>query len=453
MDVHPKRSQVAVVDEAGNQQRNRNVCQRPGQAGADPWRVAARHPGGVRGRLRLGVAGGVAGGIGAGAAAGPSQPLQSNRRRSAQERPGRCGHLAQLLRAALLAEAWIAPQATRDLRALLRHRAALVRLSTSRKNRIHAVLADRGIRQQTGLWTGSGRGWLASLELARRRGPSSRTPWPCWTASPNRSPAWTTRSPPGQARPTGPGAEALPGVGRLTAITLVAEIGDSSRFPTARKLCLHRADPGGAERRPQGPPRPQHQAGLGMGALDLQQAAQTAKRSPVFATTSAQLARCRGTQIATVAIARRLLARWFHILKQVQTATPLEKARPGALATPQAPATRPPGLTAQPGRTPPSADPTSGPEWVQVSQLRDAVGVFSPPILPPPSPAARRSSYRALHLGARPWSADTASTKRQQGPQPGPRYPYALDRTRPHGCSDGYWWPWQDSNLQPAVRR
>ena len=37
--------------------------------------------------------------------------------------------LAQLLRADLLPEAWIAPQATRDLRALLRHRAALVRLS------------------------------------------------------------------------------------------------------------------------------------------------------------------------------------------------------------------------------------------------------------------------------------------------------------------------------------
>lgn len=30
---------------------------------------------------------------------------------------------------------------------------------------------------------------------------------------------------------------ALPGVGKLTAMTLVAEIGDIGRFPTARKLC------------------------------------------------------------------------------------------------------------------------------------------------------------------------------------------------------------------------
>ena len=30
---------------------------------------------------------------------------------------------------------------------------------------------------------------------------------------------------------------ALPGVGQLTAMTLLAEIGDIRRFPTARKLC------------------------------------------------------------------------------------------------------------------------------------------------------------------------------------------------------------------------
>jgi transposase len=73
--------------------------------------------------------------------------------------------LAQLLRADLLPEAWIAPQATRDLRALLGHRAALVRLSTACKNRVHAVLADPGIGADRGRWTGPGRAWLADLEL------------------------------------------------------------------------------------------------------------------------------------------------------------------------------------------------------------------------------------------------------------------------------------------------
>jgi transposase len=73
--------------------------------------------------------------------------------------------LAQLLRADLLPEAWIAPQEVRDLRALLRHRASLVRMGTACKNRVHAVLADRGIGEDRILWTGPGRAWLAALEL------------------------------------------------------------------------------------------------------------------------------------------------------------------------------------------------------------------------------------------------------------------------------------------------
>src|SRR5205823_6050020 len=73
--------------------------------------------------------------------------------------------LAQLLRADLLPEAWIAPPAVRQLRALLRHRAQLVRLRTLLRNRIHAVLADHGHGRPAGCWSGPGRQWLASLEL------------------------------------------------------------------------------------------------------------------------------------------------------------------------------------------------------------------------------------------------------------------------------------------------
>jgi transposase len=61
----------------------------------------------------------------------------------------------------------------------------------------------------------------------------------------------------------------------------------------------------------------------------LQEAAQTAKKRPLFAGTSAQLARRRGNSIATVAIARRLLARSFHILKEAQTATTTGEGQTG----------------------------------------------------------------------------------------------------------------------------
>jgi len=46
-----------------------------------------------------------------------------------------------LLHADLLPEAWIAAREVRQLRALLRYRASLVRLGTQLRNRIHAVAA------------------------------------------------------------------------------------------------------------------------------------------------------------------------------------------------------------------------------------------------------------------------------------------------------------------------
>src|SRR6266508_2575313 len=139
--------------------------------------------------------------------------------------------LAQLLRADLLPEAWIAPQATRDLRALLRHRAALVRLSTSLKNRVHAVLADRGISEDRGLWTGPGRAWLAGLVLPPI--PRAIIEDCCGLLDALATPiARLEREIATLAKPD-PRVQALmtlPGVGKLTAMTLVAEIGDIGRF-------------------------------------------------------------------------------------------------------------------------------------------------------------------------------------------------------------------------------
>jgi transposase len=54
MDVHRKRSQIAVVDDAGAQQRNRNVANDPAKLVPGPWRAAAGHADRVRGRLWVG---------------------------------------------------------------------------------------------------------------------------------------------------------------------------------------------------------------------------------------------------------------------------------------------------------------------------------------------------------------------------------------------------------------
>jgi hypothetical protein len=54
----------------------------------------------------------------------------------------------------------------------------------------------------------------------------------------------------------------------------------------------------------------------------LNQAAQTAKRSPEFAATYATLAKRRGTKIATIAIAGKLLTRAWHLLVAAQAPVP-----------------------------------------------------------------------------------------------------------------------------------
>jgi hypothetical protein len=60
----------------------------------------------------------------------------------------------------------------------------------------------------------------------------------------------------------------------------------------------------------------------------MNQAAQTAKRSPEFSASYAAIAKRRGKKIATIAIARKLLTRAWHLLDQMQppdTSTPLRR--------------------------------------------------------------------------------------------------------------------------------
>src|ERR1022692_2794386 len=145
--------------------------------------------------------------------------------------------LAQLLRADLLPEAWIAPPPVRQLRALLRHRASLVRLGTQLRNRIHAVAADHGYDRTGSYWTGPGRGWLAELPLP----PVSREIVTDCLASLDAL-AVTIGRPGAEVRarakadPRVKVLTTLPGVGQFTALVMLAEIGDITRFPNARKL-------------------------------------------------------------------------------------------------------------------------------------------------------------------------------------------------------------------------
>jgi hypothetical protein len=177
--------------------------------------------------------------------------------------------LAQLLRADLLPEAWIAPQPVRQLRAQLRHRASLVRLGTQQRNRIHAVAADFGYDRAGSYWTGPGRGWLAELDLPAV---SREIVTDCLASIDALAPV--IERPGGElhqrakADPRVKVLTALPGVGEFTALVILAEIGDIARFGSARKL----ASWAGLTPTVRGPgpdraPRAHLQTGLGVAAL------------------------------------------------------------------------------------------------------------------------------------------------------------------------------------------
>jgi hypothetical protein len=90
-----------------------------------------------------------------------------------------------------------------------------------------------------------------------------------------RSPGWNGKSMRWPSPTHGQARMALPGVGRLTARTLVAELGDLGRFPTAPSGAPGPGCPSGAQLRPQARPWPHHQAGSPWVRPILQAAAPT----------------------------------------------------------------------------------------------------------------------------------------------------------------------------------
>jgi transposase len=316
IDVHRKRSQVAVIDQGGEVLANRNVPN-----GAEPiLSVIGGLPPGTPAAFEAAYGWGWLVELLEDYGFSPHlvHPLRCKAIASARLKNDKvdAAILAQLLRADLLPEAWIAPPAVRQLRALLRHRVQLVRLRTLLRNRIHAILADHGYDRPGGCWSGPGRAWLAALEL----------PGACrevvdddlalidalqpivdrldWQAHQH------ARSDPRVKVLT-----QLPGVGPFTALVILAEVGEISRFGSARKLAAW----AGLTPTVRGSDRTLWHGHISkQGSVWLRwilcEAAQTAKRHPDFAATYQAIARRRGKKIATTAIARKLLARAWHLL-------------------------------------------------------------------------------------------------------------------------------------------
>jgi transposase len=146
--------------------------------------------------------------------------------------------LAQLLRAGMLPEAYVAPRELRDVRELLRYRVGLTQMRTALKNRIHATLARRGIQSDhADLFGEAGREWLAELGL---REPTRRriTSILSLIDDFDRELSVTTREIHALAKADDrvPVLCQIRGLGLYTAMLIIAEVGDVTRFPSARHL-------------------------------------------------------------------------------------------------------------------------------------------------------------------------------------------------------------------------
>jgi transposase len=237
MDVHRKRSQVAVVDEAGQQQRNRNLAN-------DPAKLVA-----ILGTLPPGTPVAFEAAYGWGWLVDLLEELELEPH---LVHPSRCkaiasarlkndkvdaATLAQLLRADLLPR----PGSRRRPPGSCGRCCAIGRPWCAW--RPHATTGCMRCWPTAGspsapALTAPGRAWLQALPLPPV--PRAVVDDCCVLLDALATPiARLEREIYGLAKPD-PRVQALmvlPGVGKLTAMTLVAEIGDIGRFPTARKLC------------------------------------------------------------------------------------------------------------------------------------------------------------------------------------------------------------------------
>ena len=253
-----------------------------------------------------------------------AEPAETSARRGSKKRAksdrADAGHLRELLMIARLPESWIAPDHLLDLRARVRLRHTLSDQRGEWQQRIRAVLYHHGCRQRRDLMTHDGRQWLQAQALPETAREQVTVALAMIEALDVQL-APLDRELRAYARRQ-PGCRALMGhygIGEPTAVTILAELGDCRRFSSSRlavrysglDITVHRSD----QRR-----APGHLSRQGPPALRwaLFEAAQVARRpgSP-DRDYYTQAADRLGANRACLAIARKLLKRSYHTLREL----------------------------------------------------------------------------------------------------------------------------------------
>lgn len=229
--------------------------------------------------------------------------------------------LAQLGAADFLPEVWAPDEATRALRRRIAHRSSLVRQRTRLRNQVHAVLARNLIDAPvTDVFGQAGRRWLADVLLAEHEREQVDSNLRLHDALEGEI-ELVERQFAEQALARGDVRHlmTIPGVGAITALAMVAVIGDVTRFPGPRQLVGYLGlDP---RVRQSGEKAARHghisRAGQAHARGLLIEAAHTAIRTPgPLRAFHARIAARRGKQIAICATARKLAVLAWHLLSK-----------------------------------------------------------------------------------------------------------------------------------------
>jgi transposase len=232
--------------------------------------------------------------------------------------------LARLLAVGYLDEVWTPDEATQTRRRLITRRCALVRARTRAKNQVHAVLGRNllGRPPVSDLFGRKGRAWLAEqvagLPLDERLAVDAGVRQVDFLA--------------GEVEQLDRllGADALsdrdalrlmtlPGVSVVTAIALLAAIGDITRFATPRHLVAYlgldpRVRQSGSEPAKHG--RISKQGAVEVRSLLVEAGWQTTRTPGPLRAFHERVAARRGRKIATVATARKLVVIAWHLLSR-----------------------------------------------------------------------------------------------------------------------------------------
>jgi transposase len=228
--------------------------------------------------------------------------------------------LAELLGAGMLEAVWVPDAGTSGLRRRVARRAALVRQRTRAKNEIHATLARclLGRSPVSDLFGKKGRAWLDEQDLGIEE---SETVAGCLrqidfldaevAVIDRKLSEWAAGSKDAKR------LMSIPGVGASVAVTLMAAIGDISRFSSPRQLVAYLGlDP---KVRQSGDEPARHgrisKRGNAQARSVLVEAAWIAVRQPGPLHAFAERIRARkGSQVAAVAVARKLACLAWELL-------------------------------------------------------------------------------------------------------------------------------------------